>query len=474
MEDNKFGTVNEREQILYASHQTTEEGKKELYQYSQNKIKDVKAAENYNNLTGLPTLRLFFYQTGEIVKNNPNDKFAVIVMDIAQFKAVNEFCGRSEGDRLLKHIADCFREYGENRPKTYVTHVRADNFCLFTTYDIEQELADIAVDLKRKIEELPFAYKVLPSFGICASSETQPAVSYLKDCATIAMSSIKGKFYADYKFFDIRMRTQLLRDKQIESDIVEALKKGELEPYIQPKVNMMTGRIIGGEALLRWRHPERGIITPAEIIPVLENNGFIINVDRYVCEKVFEYIGGLLENGRDALPISVNISKMHVYDKNLCDTLFELKDKYGVPAGYVPLELTESAMLNNDEGMYHRMKLLKAQGFHISMDNFGTGFSTLNMIKNRSADEVKIDRDFIIDIHDDRSMTILEYTIKMLQALKVKIIAEGVETEEQKDFLIKCGCYNAQGFMFYKPMPIPEFDELLKKQEEKDKSRFGL
>jgi EAL domain-containing protein (putative c-di-GMP-specific phosphodiesterase class I) len=255
---------------------------------------------------------------------------------------------------------------------------------------------------------------------------------------------------------------------------VEALKKGELEPYIQPKVNMMTGRIIGGEALLRWRHPERGIITPAEIIPVLENNGFIINVDRYVWEKVFGYIGGLLENGRDALPISVNISKMHVYDKNLCDTLFELKDKYGVPAGYVPLELTESAMLNNDEGMYHRMKLLKAQGFHISMDNFGTGFSTLNMIKNRSADEVKIDRDFIMDIHDDRSMTILEYTIKMLQALKVKIIAEGVETEEQKDFLIKCGCYNAQGFMFYKPMPIPEFDELLKKQEEKDKSRFGL
>lgn len=457
------------EKILYESPQSTEEGKQELYLYSKNKITDVNAAENYNSLTGLPTLRLFFYQTGEVVKDNPEDKFAVIVMDITQFKAVNEFCGRSEGDRLLKHIADCFREYTKIREKTYVTQVRADNFCMFTYFNTEQEVADIAVDIKKKILELPFAYKVLPSFGICASNEKQPAVNYLKDCATIAMNSIKGKFYADYKFFDSKMRTQLMREKQVESDIVAALEKGELVPYIQPKVNMMTGRIIGGEALVRWIHPERGVINPGEFIPVLEKNGFVINVDESVWEQVYQYLSGLLKAGREAVPISINVSRVHVYDKNLCDTLFNLKSKYAVPASYTPLELTESAFLTDEEGMYYRMKLLKAQGFTVSMDDFGTGYSTMNMLKTQPMDEVKIDRGFIIDIEDDKSKIILDYTIKMLQALDMKIIIEGVENEAQKDFLIECGCRNAQGYMFYRPMPIAEFDELLKKQEEADK-----
>lgn len=457
------------DKILYESPQSTEEGKQELYLYSKNKITDVNAAENYSSLTGLPTLKLFFYQTGEAVKENPEDKFAVIVMDITQFKAVNEFCGRGEGDRLLKHIADCFREYTRIREKTYASHIRADNFCLFTYYNTEQEVADIAVDIKRKILALPFAYKVLPSFGICASSEKQPAVNYLKDCATIAMNSIKGKFYADYKFFDSRMRTQLMREKQVESDIVAALEKGELVPYIQPKVNMLTGRIIGGEALVRWIHPERGVINPGEFIPVLEKNGFVINVDESVWEQIYQYISSLLKAGREVVPISINVSRVHVYDKNLCDTLFNLKNKYGVPASYTPLELTESAFLTDEEGMYYRMKLLKAQGFTVSMDDFGTGYSTMNMLKTQPMDEVKIDRGFIIDIEDEKSKIILDYTIKMLQALDLKIIVEGVENEAQREFLISCGCRNAQGYMFYKPMPIAEFDELIKKQEENDK-----
>lgn len=462
------------EKIIYESPQSTEEGKQELYLYSKNKITDINAAENYNSLTGLPTLRLFFYQTGEAIKENPEDKFAMIVMDITQFKAVNEFCGRSEGDRLLKHIGQCFGEYTRTREKTYAAQVRADNFCLFTYWDTEQEIADIAVDLKKNILELPFAYKVLPSFGICVSTERQPAVNYLKDCATIAMNSIKGKFYADYRFFDSKMRTQLMREKQVESDIVGALEKAELIPYIQPKVNMMTGRIVGGEALVRWVHPERGVICPGEFIPVLEKNGFVINVDESVWEQVYQYLSKLLKAGRKAVPISINVSRVHVYDKNLCDTLFNLKNQYNVPASYTPLELTESAFLTDEGGMYYRMKLLKAQGFTVSMDDFGTGYSTMNMLKTQPVDEVKIDRGFIIDIEDEKSKIILDYTIRMLKALDMKIIVEGVETEEQRDFLIDCGCRNAQGYMFYKPMPISEFDALLKKQEEADKKTASL
>lgn len=458
-----------REEIINESPQTADQGKEEMYLYSLRRMAESKIAETHNSLTGLPNLRTFFYQCGEMIRENPDDRFGVIVMDITQFKAVNEFCGRREGDRMLMYIGDCFRTYRDNRPKTYASHVRADNFCLCTAYEDEQELADIALGIRKKMSEFSFAYKVLPSFGICASRESRPAVNYLKDCATLAMQSIKGKFFANYAFFDDRMRRQMMRERQVENDIVAALENNELVPYIQPKVNMHTGRIIGGEALVRWIHPEKGMIGPGEFIPVLEKNGFIINVDEHIWKQVFAYLGGLKQEGRPLVPISLNVSRVHAYDQNLCETLLDLKEQYGLPADCVPLELTESAFLADEEGMYLRMKHLQSKGFRISMDDFGTGYSTMGMLKTQPMDEIKMDRAFIVDLENEKSRIILEYTVNMLLALDAKIIVEGVETKEQRDFLLKCGCEDAQGFLFYRPMPVKEFDELLRRQEENDR-----
>lgn len=457
-----------REEIINAPPQMAKQGKDELYIYSLRKMAETKYDQNLSPVTNLLNLRSFFYLCGEMIKGKPDQKYGVIVMDITQFKAVNEFCGRSEGDRLIVFIADCFRYYEENRPDTYVCHIRADNFCLCTAYEEEEELSGIALEIKKKIDTFPFAYRVLPSFGICASRETGPAVSYLKDCATTAMQSIKGKFYASYAFFDDSMRRQMLREKQIENDIVSALENGELVPYIQPKVNMRTGRIIGGEALVRWKHPEKGMISPGEFLPVLEKNGFIIKVDECVWKQVYGYLKKLYEEGRPLVPISINVSRMHVYDKEFCSTLLGLNREYGIDACYTPLELTESAFLADEEGMYLEMSLLRGKGFCVSMDDFGTGYSTMTMLKTQPVDEVKMDRAFIMELGNEKSRIILEYTIKMLRALNMKIIIEGVETEEQKEFLIGCGCELAQGFLFYRPMPLEEFDELLRRQEEGD------
>lgn len=454
-----------REEIINQSLQKTEEGKEELYQYSLQHIEKDKPVEGRRHRNALYDLKTFFYLCGELIRENPQDYFGVIVMDIAQFKAVNEFCGRSEGDRLLKFISSSFRYYEDNRPKTYACHLRADNFCLCTAYEKESELEEIAMDLRSRIDEFPFTYRVLPAFGICASRDKRPSVSYLKDCATIAMQSIKGKFYAEYAVFDDEMRRSILREKQIENDIVAALKNGELTAFIQPKVNMRTGKIVGGEALVRWIHPDRGVISPAEFIPILEKNGFIINVDQYIWEKVFAFLGEMNKEGRPLVPVSINVSRIHAYDKRLCESLIEMSKKYDVPPQYTPLELTESAFLRDEDGIFERMKLLQAKGFKISMDDFGTGCSTMNMLKSQPLDEIKIDRCFILNLKDGKSQVILKHTIAMLQAMGSKIVMEGVETEEQRDVLLHYDCEEAQGFMFYKPMPMEEFDALLRKQE---------
>ena len=407
-----------KEEIIESSPQKTDAGKEELYLYSLRKMAEENVEKNRTGLTNLHNINSFFYLCGEMIKQQPDKKYSVIIMDIVQFKAVNEFCGRDEGDRLLRFIASCFDWYENNRPDSYACHIRADIFCLCTSYEEVEELEIIVREIRKKITDFPFAYRVQPSFGIGISPERAPAISYLKDCATMAMNSMKGKVYRTYAVFDEKRRSQKMRERQVENDIVSALENGELQLYVQPKVDMRDGRVIGGEALVRWKHPEKGLVPPGEFIPVLEKNGFIINVDEYIWEKVFAYLGKLHREDRMLVPISINVSRLHAYDEKLA-----------------------------------------------SMDDFGTGYSTMNMLKNQTLDEIKIDREFIRDLEKDKSRIIIRNTIVMLQQLGVHIVIEGVETEEQKSFLLGCGCTDAQGFLFHRPMPVEAFDALLLQQE---------
>lgn len=447
--------------VVDRSKQKTQEGMQELYLYSLRKMADGNVEKNRNPLTQLQNLRSFFYTGGEMIREHPQESFAVISMDIAQFKAVNEFCGRAAGDALLAAISAALRRL-EERPLTIAAHARADVFAVLTAYQDKQELIDIVLGIKKTVDEFPIDCKVLPAFGIATASGGTAAISYLKDCATTAMNTIKGKFYASYAFFDDGMRRQQMMEKQIENNIVEALKNREFALYIQPKVDMATGRIIGGEALVRWVDPEHGVIPPGEFLPVLEKNGFVIDLDIHIWEQVFRMQSRLMEEGREPVPVSVNVSRVHAYDKNFCDTLCRLSEEYQVPPAYVPLELTESAFLWDEQGMYRQMEALQHKGFMTSMDDFGTGYSTMKMLKTQSMDEIKVDQAFIRDLEtNEKSRIVIRHTISMLQELEANIIAEGVETEEQKNFLLSCGCRKAQGYLFYRPMPWQDFVALL-------------
>lgn len=434
----------------------------ELYMYSLRKLAENNAEDNRQMMTELYNLRAFNYKAQEEMLANPQLKFALIILDFANFKSINEFCGRGVGDELLKCVADALRE--QMREHVVLAHVRADIFGMLTPYEKKSDLVEIVKKLDDRISGFQIAYKVLPAFGICMAEDASMSVSLMKDYATMALNTIKGKFYAKYAFFDEQMRNSMMFHKMIENDIVGALKGEQLCVYVQPKVDMRNGGIIGGEALVRWMHPERGLVPPGQFIPVLEQNGLIIDVDHYIWEQVFQMMSRRICEGKKVLPVSINISRTHVFDRKFSKMIRNLVKEYQVPAEYICLELTESGFSEN-EMMYDNMNYLKEQGFSISMDDFGTGYSSMTMLRNQPVDEIKIDRGFIIDIDNEKSRTILRHTIAMLRDLNLDIIVEGVEEKEQQDFLLECGCNRAQGFLYYKPMPMEDFEKLLDEEE---------
>lgn len=429
-----------------------------LYLYSLRKMAEANLGKNRTNLTNLLNIRAFLFKADDLIRYQ-DMKYAIIVMDIAGFKLINEFCSRETGDNLLKYIADCFRCYESE--KTAVSHFRADIFALCTPYETEDDLVSIVNNLSSRIKSFPINYKVMPAFGICTSDNKNLSASYLQDYAFIAQRTVKGNYFTDYAFFDTTMRDQMLLEKKVENGFDEALATDQFQLYIQPKVDMQSGQIVGGEALIRWIHPVDGLMPPDTFIPVLEKNTSVIDMDKYIWKKVFQFASGLKKNYGIELPISINISRLHAYDTTLVDTLQTLSSDFDVAPAMIPLELTESAYSANEGLMYEKIRILRDSGFIFSMDDFGSGYSTMNMLGSQPVDEIKIDKVFLNHMEDPKSQIILKHCIEMIHALGLPIIVEGVETVFQKEKLTEWGCHIAQGFLFYKPMPTEDFKELV-------------
>lgn len=429
----------------------------DLYIYSLRKMAESNMKENRTNLTNLLNLRAFLYKADDLIRYS-DDKYAIIVLDIAGFKLVNEFCSRKDGDALLRHISDCLRSY-ENE-KTAAAHLRADIFALCISYEEESELVAVVNDLSERIRNFPISCKILPAFGICTAQDKQVSASNMQDYAFIAQKTIKGKYFTNYAFFDNAMREKMLLEKKIENGFDEAMITDQFQLYIQPKVDMTDGHIVGGEALVRWIHPAEGLIPPDSFIPVLEKNTSVIDMDKIIWKKVFALLSELKHDYNIELPVSINISRLHSHDDSFVDILKEFSDEFQISPSLVPLELTESAY-SGSEIMYRKISSLKQYGFLFSMDDFGSGYSTMNMLGSQPVDEIKIDKVFLNHIEDPKSQIIIHHSIDMFHALGLKIVVEGVETEFQRKLLLEWGCRYAQGYLFYKPMPAQNFKELV-------------
>ncbi|EGT2199987.1 EAL domain-containing protein, partial [Clostridioides difficile] len=379
-------------------------------------------------------------------------------------KYINDLFGYEVGNEILRNLTKIIKS--NTFEEEMFARISADNFIIIMKY-IEEE--DITKRLKTIFEELDMfnnnqeeKYKLVLSCGIYFILPEDRDINSIIDRANIPHKMAKGGHKSSYAFYDNKIHDQEIKEKEMENTMFSSLENKEFIIYLQPKIELNTGEIQGSEALVRWKRPDKGLIPPNEFIPFFERNGFVINLDLYVLEEVCIYLRKWIDAGINPVTVSVNVSRIHLYCNNFIETYKNIIDKYNIPAKYIELELTESIIFDNFDILIDIMNNLKKIGFLISMDDFGSGYSSLNMLKEIPMDILKLDQKFIMETYNSkRSKIIVTKVIEMAKELGMKVISEGVETEEQFELLKEVKCDMAQGYLFGKPMPIEEFEHLI-------------
>lgn len=401
-----------------------------------------------------------FCQEAEEMLKNEEKKVVVIRLDVDQFKTVNELFDWEVGNRLLKYIAKVLTD---NTPRDCIFgREGGDVFHICLYYEEFGEILSLLDDIKREICKFnEINLKIYPHFGICLCSNRDLSVHIICDHAGVALKQIKGNILETYAVYDDRLEERIMNRKFVEIQKEAAMINREFFVQMQPKTNMLTDKIVGAEALVRWKHPEKGIIRPDEFIPVFEKDGYILNLDEFVWEESCRYIAKWLQKGIE-VPVSVNVSRMHIFDESFINKLTCLTEKYNIPKNLLELEFTESAMLDDVADLYRIMEELGGMGFPLVMDDFASGYSSLNMLKALDFDVVKLDKEFVDEVtENNKSYQLVAATIGMLHKLNVKIVGEGIETIGQVEKLKNAGLIIAQGYYYSKPLNIDSFEEKL-------------
>lgn len=433
--------------------------KQEIEEIFSNTIDKLRYKVQYDSLTGLYNKETAYIKVAEMIQDDFERRYAMIRIDFKHFKFFNGVYGNIEGDKLLKHMADVIRQ---ETPDQYCVYGRlsGDIFAICVSYEEEEELISLTKSITKRIEAYPLQTAIRVIYGIYLIQERSMPVSEIMDYTNIALKSIKENQFANYAFFDLDLQMKMISDRKIEIEMQKALDNREFTFFVQPKYDMKSGKIVGGESLVRWIHPEEGLISPNKFVPLFEENGFIIKLDEYIWEETCIMLRSWMDMGYEMVPISVNVSRVHLLDPTFCSKIKELVNKYNIPPKYFELELTESALFDDIETIYSTMNELKEAGFVILMDDFGSGYSSLNMLKNVPVDTVKIDREFLNEtVNSNKGKTVIRNVISMINELDLEIVAEGVETKEQVDFLLASGCKVAQGYYYSKPVQISNFEE---------------
>lgn len=407
-----------------------------------------------------------FFKEAELLLPETDKKTAIVSMDIDGFKYFNDMFGYGEGNDLLRYI---WQEVKASLNEGEIlAHGVADTFIFLLRFDTREELLwrinDLCLHLNNYITKSGQVYKLSLSMGIYeVDGETDDIVS-MADRAYIARQTIKNKGDTAWAFYDGAVRDKLLHEKEIESQMEKALAEGEFIAYYQPKYSTKEQKLIGAEALVRWRRSDGIIVPPYQFVPLFERNGFINKVDRYMFELVCRQQMRWLKQGLLPVPISVNMSRMCLYDPHIVDEYIGVLNVSGLSAAYIKLELTESAFFENISIMNNVIEALHKVGIKVLMDDFGTGYSSMMMLKNVAIDVLKLDKSFVDDIGDDRSEKIISNIIYLAHSLQIEVTAEGVETAAQFEFLKSVGCDYIQGYYFGKPQPAEDFAALLQKE----------
>jgi|GEM_PF-363305 len=417
--------------------------------------------QEHDTLTGLYNKSGFYLNARVCLDEHPDTHYLLMRGDIDRFKAFNDAFGLPAGDKLLIAIGN---KLHENQQKDNVfARLEADHFVALipkTSFESEQ----YATRTANWLYAYPTSFHLACSIGIYDIDNPELEVAFMCDRALMALQTVKTGYMNKVAFYDDALRQRMFREQELTGEMADALEKDQFRIYFQPQVNYASGKLIGAEALVRWFHPGQGMILPGEFIPLFEKNGFISRLDEYVWEKSCQYMRKWYDQKGKLLPISVsvNISRVDLYDDTLCPRLLKLIDKYLLAPADLRLEITESAYMSDSSRLIEVVKLLRSHGFSVEMDDFGSGYSSLNMLKDVLVDMVKLDMRFLSAAENEsRSGNILSSVIRMAHGIKMSVIAEGVETREQAEYLKSLGCLFMQGYYFARPMPAEEFEKLL-------------
>lgn len=412
-----------------------------------------------DELTGLYNRAGFIQKATELIAQREAGYYVMTCIDIEKFKVINDQYGTKRGDEVLRKLADALvKLYGPDGG--ICCRVTADNFAilfpkhLLGTPKLEQAYREM---ITLDGAALPIKF----SIGRCMVDDKSLDVSAIYDRACMAKDTVKGRFDRFIATYDETMRTRLLRQQEIIGQMNHALESGQFEVFIQPQFNHSNGMLCGAEALVRWRHPKDGLISPAEFIPLFERNGFVYEVDKYVWEQVCILLRKWLDMGLNPVPVSVNISRYDVFRDDLINVVTSLVKKYELPGDLLRLEITESAFSESTDQIIRVVQKFVELGFVVEIDDFGSGYSSLNTLKDVPAQIIKMDMRFLEnDNNAQRGGSIIESVVRMARWLGMTVIAEGVETIEQADYLCSIGCDYIQGYLYSRPVPVADYEKL--------------
>lgn len=413
----------------------------------------------HDELTGLYNRKKAYAESEKLLAEHPDETFAIVHFDLQRFRLYNSFFGEKEGDKLICYIADMFRTLAGTHKYGVYGRIEADVFFLCFPYSPE-----VIRWNEEYIHERLVGYRsdfmLTGSSGIYIAKNSPLSVEAMFNRAMEAAKKNRSKQMSHVWVYDNKMEEQLLTEHKIVREMRQAIEQEQFVVYLQPKYSTVDSKPSGAEALVRWQHPVHGLVPPDKFIPIFEKNGFIITLDQYMWEHVCMLIRRWLDEGRDVNPISVNVSRISMYSPNTVSFLKNLVERYKIPPHLLALELTESAYMDDPHEIKQRLAELQKYGLEIMMDDFGSGYSSLNTLRELSFNYLKVDRMLLASIEqDDRSKAVFTAIIKMASSIHIPVIAEGVETEEQRAFLAEIGCDYIQGYLFARPMPVTEYEE---------------